>query len=397
MTMTPESADIVVIGGGAIGASVAMHLAQMGAGEVLLVERRGLASGATGRSGSMVREHYLHPTLVKMAMDASQTFHNFEEIYGGNARFQETGRVLLFDEHDTQAARANVAMNRDLGVNIRLLNPAEIEELVPGISLDGVSVGAYEPTSGYADPVATTYSFAQRARDLGARVITGCNVTGFNVEGGRLTGVQTNAGLIETDAAVAVTGPWSNSLAAPLGETQPITPLRVQMVHLRRPPSLESLTTTVIDQTTGAYYRGNAGFHTLLGGEAPEDMNEVVNPEAYGLNADHDTISRYWERARSRFPAFAATTPLGGYGSLYDMTPDGNPILDKSALVRGLYWAAGFSGHGFKLSPVVGRMVAELVLHGESKDHPLDGFRGDRFARGTSLVPLNPYLGRAHP
>jgi len=288
-------------------------------------------------------------------------------------------------------------MNRELGVNIRLLNPVEIEELVPGISLDGVSVGAYEPTSGYADPVSTTYSLAQRARNPGARVITGCNVTGFKVEGGRLTGVETDTGLIETDAAEAVTGAWTNALAAPTGATLPITPLRVQMVRLRRPPCLESLTTTVIDQTTGAYYRGNAGFHTLLGGEAPEDMNEVVNPEAYGLNADHDTISRYWERARYRFPAFAATTPLGGYGSLYDMTPDGNPILDKSGLVRGLYWAAGFSGHGFKLSPVVGRMVAELVLHGESKDHSLDGFRRDRFAKGTSLAPLHPYVARAHP
>ncbi len=395
--MTPRSADIVVIGGGVIGASVAMHLAQMGAGNVLLAERRGLASGASGRSGSMVREHYQHPVLVKMAMEASRAFHNFSEIFGGDARFQETGRVLLFDQHDAEAVRANVAMNRELGVDIRLLSPGEIEELVPGISLDGVALGAYEPTSGYADPVATTYSFAQRARDLGATILTGCNVTGFRVVGGRLTGVETDTGLIEADAAIAVTGPWTNALAAPLGETLPITPLRVQMVHLRRPPALEPLTATVIDQTTGAYFRGNAGFHTLQGGEAPEDMSEEVNPDAYGLNADHDTITRFWERARFRFPDFAATTPLGGYGSLYDLTPDGNPILDKSALVQGLYWAAGFSGHGFKLSPVVGRMVAELALHGESKDHPLAGFSWERFTRGGSLTPLHPYVGRAHP
>ena len=126
-------------------------------------------------------------------------------------------------------------------------------------------------------------------------------------------------------------------------------------------------------------------------------MGEVVNPDAYGLNADHDTITRFWERAAFRFPGFAATTPLGGYGSLYDMTPDGNPILDRSAAVSGLYWAAGFSGHGFKLSPVTGRMMAELVLHGESKDYPLDGFRLDRFARGGSLTPEHPYRARAHP
>jgi len=395
--VTPKSADVVVIGGGVIGASLAMHLAQMGAGQVALVERRHLASGASGRSGSMVREHYQHPVLVRMAMEASKIFHNFGEFCGGDARFQETGRVLLFDENDAPAARANVAMNRDLGVDIRLLTPKEIEELVPGINVEGVAVGAYEPTSGYADPVATTYSFAQRAGDLGAKIITGCTVTGLQVAGGRLTGVETDNGLIEADAAVAVTGPWTNALAAPLGEALPITPLRVQMVHLRRPPALEPLTATVIDQTTGAYFRGNAGFHTLMGGEAPEDMAEVVNPETYGLNADHDTITRYWGRARFRFPDFGATTPLGGYGSLYDMTPDGNPVLDRSALAQGLYWAAGFSGHGFKLSPVVGRMMAELVMRGDSKDHPLDGFRSDRFATGTSLAPLHPYQSRAHP
>ena len=395
--MTPKSADVVVIGGGIVGCSVGMHLARMGAGDVLLVERRGLASGATGRSGSMVREHYLHPTLVKMAMEASQAFHNFGEIYGGDARFLQTGRILLFDEDDADAARANVAMNRDLGVDIRLVSPAEIEELLPGVCLDGVALGAYEPASGYADPIATTHAFASRARDLGARILTRCSVTGFKIESGRLAGVETDYGLIETDAAVAVTGPWTNRLAGSLGETLPIMPLRVQMVHLRRPPPLEPLTTTVIDQTSGAYFRANAGFHTLQGGEAPEDMGEVVNPDAYGLNADHDTITRFWERAAFRFPDFAATTPLGGYGSLYDMTPDGNPILDRSAAVSGLYWAAGFSGHGFKLSPVTGRMMAELVLHGESRDHPLEGFRIDRFDRGGSLTPEYPYRSRAHP
>ena len=395
--MTPKSADVVVIGGGVNGSSIAMHLARMGAGRVVLLERRRLASGATGRSGSMVREHYLHPTLVKMAMEASQAFHNFGEIYGGDARFLQTGRILLFDESDAQAARANVAMNRDLGVDIRLLHPGEIEELAPGICLDGVALGAYEPTSGYADPIATTYTFAQRARDLGADIVTDCEVTGFRIVGGRIAAVETEAGPVETNAAVAVTGPWTNRLAGTVGEALPIRPLRVQMVHLRRPPALEALTATIIDQTSGSYYRANAGFHTLQGGEAPEDMNEVVNPDAYGLNADHDTIARYWGRAAFRFPGFAATTPLGGYGSLYDMTPDGNPILDKSAAVEGLCWAAGFSGHGFKLSPVVGRMVAELVLHGETSDHPLEGFRSDRFSRGGSLTPEHPYQVRAHP
>ena len=387
----------MVVGGGVTGSSIAMHLAQMGAGSVLLLEKESLASGATGRSGAMVREHYLHPTLVRMAQESSQVFHNFSEIIGGDARFVETGRLILLGDGDAAAGRANVAMNRELGVNIRTLTPPDMAELVPQMSTDGVALGVYEPDSGYADPIATTYAFAQRAGDLGASVATGCRVTGFRVAGGRLAGVETESGLIETGAAVVATGPWTNWLAAPLGEPLPITPLRVQMVHLRRPPPLESLTPTVIDQTSGSYYRLNAGLYTLMGGEAPEDMGEVVNPDAYGLNAEHDTITRYWQRARLRFPDFAATTPQGGYGSLYDMTPDGNPILDKSMAVDGLYWAVGFSGHGFKLSPVIGRMVAELVLNGESAGHDIRAFSADRFARGESLAPEHPYQARSHP
>lgn len=394
--MPNSSADVVVIGGGVNGTSIAMHLARMGAGEVQLIERGHLASGATGRSGSMVREHYLHPTLVKMASEAAQVFRNFEDTIGGDAGFTETGRLLLFGERDEPAARANVEMNRELGVNIHTLTPTEITDIVPQVHLDGIVLGVYEPNAGHADPMATTYAFAEQAQESGAAIRTECAVESIRVAGGRVVGVQTEDGLIETNTVVAATGPWSNKLAVPLGEPLPITPIRVQMVHLRRPPSLESLTTIVIDYTTGMYVRMNAGYKSLVGGESKKDLGEVVNPDGYGLNADHDTITRYWDRAKSRIPEFAAATPMGGYGSIYDMAPDGNPILDRSAVVDGLHWAVGFSGHGFKLSPVVGRMVAELVLHGESNDHPIRDFRATRFMEGEPLEAEHPYEGMGH-
>ena len=394
--MPHNPADVVVIGGGVNGTSIAMHLARMGAGKVLLLEKGHLAGGATGRSGAMVREHYQHPTLVKMAMEASDIFHNFRDAVGGDARFIETGRLLLFDESDEDAARANVEMNRELGVNIHTVTPSEVTDIVPQVQTDGIVIGVYEPNSGHADPMATTYAFAKQAQEHGAVILTECAAEGIKVVGGRVVGVETEDGLIETDAVVVATGPWANRLAIPLGEVLPITPIRVQMVHLRRPPSLESLTTIVIDYTTRAYLRMNAGFKTLLGGEAEEDLSEIVNPDAFGLNADHDTITRFWDRAKMRIPEFAAATPMGGYGSLYDLTPDGNPILDRSEAVDGLYWAVGFSGHGFKLSPVVGRMVAEFVLHGESRDHPIRDFRASRFDEGDPLGAEHPYAGMKH-
>ena len=394
--MTTRSANVVVIGGGVNGTNIAMHLARMGAGKVLLLEKGHLAGGASGRSGAMVREHYLHPTLVRMAMEASQIFHNFSDAVGGDARFIETGRALFFAERDESAVRANVEMNRELGVNIHTLAPSDLAEIVPEASLDGIALGVYEPTSGYADPMATTYAYANRAMEYGAEIVTGCAVTGIRVQGGRVVGVDTDEGPVEADAVIAATGPWVNQLAAPLGESLPIAPTRVQMVHLRRPPSLEGLNTNVIDYTTGAYFRVDAGYGTLVGGEDFDDLNEVVNPDGFGLNADHDTIVKFWERAKLRFPDFSAATQRGGYGSLYDMTPDGNPILDRSANIEGLYWAVGFSGHGFKLSPVVGRMVAEFVMHGESADHPIHEFRASRFVEGDLLTAEYPYEGRRH-
>ena len=394
--MVSSSADIVIIGGGVNGTSIAMHLSRMGAGKVVLLEKGHLAGGASGRSGAMVREHYLHPTLVKMAMEASRIFHNFADAVGGDARFIETGRALFFGERDENAARANVEMNRELGVDIHTLTPSELAEIVPQANFESIALGVYEPTSGYADPVATTYAYADRARDYGAEIVIGCAVTGIRVRGGRVVGVDTEDGLVETNAVVAATGPWVNQLAAPLGESLPIIPTRVQMVHLRRPPSLEGLTTNVIDYTTGAYFRVDAGYCTLVGGEDADDLTEVVNPDAFGLNADHNTITKFWDRAKLRFPDFRGATQRGGYGSLYDMTPDGNPILDKSANIEGLYWVVGFSGHGFKLSPVVGRMVAEFVMHGESADHPIREFRASRFAEGDLLSAEHPYEGRRH-
>ena len=373
-----------------------MHLARMGAGRVILVEKGHLASGASGRSGAMVREHYLHPTLVRMAMEAREIFANFGDAIGGDARFTKTGRLLLFPEEHRAAAEANAAMNRELGVDIHTLTPSEVAGITPGTRTDDLALALYEPNAGHADPVTTTYAYAGEAERLGARILTQTAVSGLRTAGGRVTGVVTNRGTIETGAAVVAAGPWVNQLAAPLGEPLPVTPIRVQMVNLRRPPSLESLTTIVIDYATGAYFRVDSGPNTLVGGEAWDDLNEVANPDAFGLNADHDTITRFWDRAKLRFPDFEAATCRGGYGSLYDMTPDGNPILDASRNVEGLYWAVGFSGHGFKLSPVTGAMMAELVLHGEARNHPIGDFRAARFEEGDLLEGAHPYEGRRH-
>ena len=394
--MADTTADVVVIGGGVNGVSIAMHLAKLGAGKVVLVEKGHLASGATGRSGAMIREHYLNPTLVTMAREASQIFHHFADAIGGDAGFRQTGRVLLFGERDKAAVEANVAMNRELGVSISTITPAEAKELVPQAEVDDVAIGIWEPESGYADPVATTYAMADQAIAHGVEVLTKTAVTSLEVRSGRVASVTTDGGRIEAGTVINVAGAWANLVTGAVAEALPIRPTRVQMVHLRRPPQMGPMELTVVDFQSGAYFRHDAGDCTLVGGESPEDLRETVNPNSFGLNADHDVIQRYWERARRRFPGFDAATCRGGYGAIYDLTPDGNPILDRSARVEGLYFAAGFSGHGFKLSPVVGRMMAELVMEGQASDHDIGRFRLSRFEEGDLLLPEHPYADRAH-
>ena len=141
------------------------------------------------------------------------------------------------------------------------------------------------------------------------------------------------------------------------------------MVHLRRPPYMEDLEQIVVDHTSGAYFRTDGAPFTLVGGEAEEDLVETVDPDSFALNADHDFITRYWNRAIMRFPSFKDASCRGGYGSLYDMTPDSNPIIDKSPNIDGLYNVTGFSGHGFKLSPVIGELVADMVTGAKKSRH----------------------------
>lgn len=391
-----HTADIIVIGGGVNGASIAMNLGKTVSNKVTLVEKGGLATGATGRSGAMVREHYLTPELVRLASESKNFFEEWPRENGYDFKFKKTGRVLLFGEDDEASARLNGRMNRLEGVTISTLDRAETARILPDAQLEDITVALYEPEAGYADPVATTYAYATEAQKHGVEILTDNLVTEITSDKGKVTGIKTAKGQIESNTVINVTGPWANSLLAGLGETLPINPIRVQMVHLRRPPSLRKLEQIVIDHTTGSYFRTDGTPNTLVGGEAPEDLEETANPNHFGLNADHDVILRYWRRAIHRFPSFRDAICRGGYGSLYDITPDGNPIIDSSQTTDGLFNVAGFSGHGFKLSPVVGKIVAALVSGNEKNEPALDLFKLSRFTAGREITATHPYGNRVH-
>jgi sarcosine oxidase subunit beta len=376
-----KTADVVIVGGGVLGSSIAFHLAERGVG-VTLVEKDSLAAGPTGRSCGIIRQHYSHPITVRMALESLHFFENFEERVGGDCDFRRTGYLLAAGPDDIERLEANVALQRSLGVNTRVVSLDELRELEPGVSTEGIVGAAYEPDSGYADPYSTTAALANRAEELGAEILTGTPVQSIIVEGGRVGGVVTEEGRLEAESVVLATGPWSPRLVAALGVELPITPCRVQVCLFNRAEGLVH-DQVFIDAPLGVYTRPEGEDLMLVGSiETDEAEAGVEDPDHFQRVADFDAVSRYSEQLIQRFPLMDKGSFLNGYASLYDVTPDWQPILDELPGVENLYCAAGSSGHGFKLAPRIGEMMAELVISGKSPEDDIEFFSFDRFARG---------------
>jgi len=281
-TELPRAADVVVVGGGVHGASVAYHLAQRGARRVVLIERKFLASGPTGRSSALVRRFYALDVLTRTANASATTFQHWAERIGGDPGFRQVGVLWLVDADRADNLRRNVQRARGLGVNVATQSPAEVRTLVPAMAVDDVALGAYEPESGYADAAMTTNAFATRARDLGATVAQYVTVEQILTGGGRVTGVRTSAGEIHAPAVVVCAGLWAGRLLGPLGIQTPVAPTRHQMCFFRRPPDFGTHP-AVLDRPHLTYMRPETGNLTIHGFFA---YDEVVDPDHYNEGAD---------------------------------------------------------------------------------------------------------------
>lgn len=387
MSESAEIADIVVIGGGVMGASIAYHLARAGSGKIVLLERQGICTGTTGRSGAIVRQHYSNEFSIRMAKRSLEVFQHFEELIGGECGFVTTGMVVLVDESGADALQANVSLQQEQGVETSLLEPGDIDEAAPGYNGAHVALACYEPEAGIADPMATTSCFAQRARDIGVSIYEGTPVTRILTEGERITGVETSRGTILTPLVVLAANVWSVALAGTLGISLPITPTRHPMVALRRPNDFGGRTgmhAVGLDLTRSIYLRPDLGGVTLVG--STEDVFTPSDPDSYAQGLSESEIAHFRKQASGTIPALARAVPRGGWAGIYDDTPDFHPILDRLAPYDGLYCAAGFSGHGFKLSPVIGQWMAQLILTGNKPDD-MQHFAFDRFAQGKGIHP----------
>lgn len=380
--------DVAVVGGGIVGTSIAFHLARLGVGKVTLLERAPyLAAGATGPSGALVRTHYTNEPEAAMALAALPWFEDWADRVGGGCGFVRTGFLQLVRPEDNDLLRANVAMLRRLGVDTRLVDSDELRALEPGLRVADGEIAAYEPRSGYADPVASTESLADAARRLGADVRTDERVTALRLDGSRVVGVSTSRGSVAAGVVVLANGHWSVPLLAAAGVDLPIEPFRAQRVVVERPPSLhgESGHLTVIDRRAGIYARPHGSTGTLVGLSAAS-LSAPLDPAGDG---DVAVDTGFPERARDRlalaFPAFAGAAIVDAKAGPLDMTPDRCCLLGPLDGVDGLQLAVGMSGSGFKKAPALGACVAELVVDGHATTAPVEPFSPDRFARGDVI------------
>ena len=381
------TADVIIIGGGIMGASIAYHLTKQGEAQVTLLERQALCNGTTGRSGAIVRQHYSNDFTIRMARDCLSVFQHFDELIGGDCGFVTTGMIIMVNEQGAKALRANVKMQQDQGVDTQLIQPEEVDEAAPGYSSAGVALACYEPGTGVADPMATTYCFANRARDYGATIREGVSVRQILTSNERIVGVRTNAGDFQASKVVLAANVWSVPLAQSIGISLPITATRHPMVALRRPNDFggrSGLHAVGLDLTRDIYLRPDAGGMTLVG--SSENVFSPSNPDDYTQGLTEREIAHFRSMAGGIIPALTRAVPRGGWAGIYDDTPDFHPILDKLPGYDGLYGAFGFSGHGFKLSPRIGQWMAQLILTGTKPDD-MQHFAFNRFTQGREIRP----------
>jgi len=382
-----ETADILIIGGGIMGTSIAYHLAKEGSSRIVLLERQAICNGTTGRSGAIVRQHYSNDFTIRMAKESLTVFQHFNDLVGGDCGFITTGMVVLTDSAGADALRANVKMQQEQGVNTKLIRGDELSDAALGYSGEGIALACYEADAGVADPMATTTCFAERARELGATIREGVTVTHILKQNGRVTGVRTVEGDIRAAKVVLAANVWSGRLAQGIGIALPVTPTRHPMLALRRPNDFGGRSgnhAVGLDLTRQIYLRPDLGGVTLVG--STEDVLTASDPDHYAQGLSEEEIRHFRAISGESMPALARAVPRGGWAGIYDDTPDYHPILDQLAACEGLYCAVGFSGHGFKLSPVVGQWMAQFMLTGQ-KPIDMEPFIYDRFAEGKEIHP----------
>ncbi len=387
----PNTAEVIIIGAGVQGASLAFHLAQRGV-KPLVLEKQFVAAGATGRSSGLVRMHYDVREDTELAWVSFQYFRNWREMVGGECGFTRTGFLQLVAPADIETLKANVAMHQQIGVPVLLIDAADVRRLAPFFATDDVQLAAYEPESGYAMPSDTAAAFMNAARARGVRLVQQCAVTDIVTSGGRVSAVETTQGTFSAPMIVNAAGAWAGKINDMVGLDLPYDTWRHDTMFVQRPPQIGPSHPTVIDFANEMYFRPE-GSLTLVGLEDGNQLGE--SPDSDTDHARPGFIERGIDRICRRIPIMENGGLHSAHGGYDGITPDQHPVLGAAG-PDGFYLDCGFSGTGFKTAPAVGLCMAELILDGKARTVDLSIYAPQRFAEGHLIAGDHAYSSTWH-
>lgn len=379
--------DVIIIGAGIHGASLAFHLTRKGL-KPLILEKQFIAAGATGRSSGLVRMHYDLELESQLAWISYDYFKHWTDKVGGESGFVRTGFMQFVEPAAEEKLKANILMQQKLGIPTLLIESEDVGRLAPYFQREDIRVAAYEPESGYADPSSCVQSFIDQARAQGAGLLQKCEVINLVIKGDGIQGVKTNQGDYLAPVVVNAAGPWAGKVGEMAGLNLPVDTWQHDTMFIRRPPQLSYEHPTVIDFPNSMYFRPETGGLTLVG---LEDDNPLGEPP--GGDTEYSKpgfVERAIDRICERIPGMDQGSLHSSHGGYDGITPDQRAILGQAG-PEGFYLDCGFSGTGFKIAPAVGACMAELIADGESRTVDIAAFDIERFETGDLLKGEDAY------
>ncbi|MCT9078860.1 NAD(P)/FAD-dependent oxidoreductase [Streptomyces fulvoviolaceus] len=376
----PPTADVVIIGGGVMGASIAFHLAEAGVTDVVVVERDELCSGSSGKPIGGVRAQFSDPLNIELGDRSLRAFQDFPHRPGADIRLDSVGYLfLLTTEQQATAFEGSVGIQNGLGVPTRMIAPDEAHRLCPYISTDGLLAAAFSPTDGHARPALVVQGYADAATRAGVTFATHTSVTGIDTTGDRVTAVHTDRGRIDCSTVICTAGAWSGRIGAMAGVDLPVRPVRRQLAFTTplTPPAPRIPFT--IDFASSAYFH-NSDDGLLFG------LADPAQPDGFDTTWTPEWLELFRDVVRDRAPALADMGIADGWAGLYEVTPDHNALIGRSDDLPNFLYATGFSGHGFLQAPAVGEIVRDLHL-GRAPFVDISPLSADRFRTGAEIRP----------
>ena len=369
-----------MIGGGVVGCSIAYHLAARGLRDVLVLERESVGSGTTSKAAGGIRAQFATETEIRFSLESIRVFERFEEEFGVDPGYRKIGYLFLVsDAADLRGFETRVALQRSLGVDVRIIAPEDARKLVPALRVDDLLAAVWGPGDGLAGPAEVTSGFARRARELGARIIEGVQVTAIMREGERVTGVAAGADAVSAPLVINAAGPSAARIARLAGVDIPVHPRRRHIFFTEPFPELPGPVPLTTDRATGFYFRKELEQVLLSPGDVQDIGEDFVAP------VDAAMMAEAVQKAVDRVPLLEQARIAGGWAGLRPLTPDDYAIIGWAPGVEGFFLAVGFGGHGFQHSPATGRHVAAWIVDGRPA-MDLSLFDPARFGRGAAVA-----------